>query len=47
MAMRGKRTVDVGEDRELKFKFKATPLTLPSTSITVDFDQGCSVSINY
>ena len=42
-----KRTVDVGQTDELKFIFKNKAATNADYTITLDFDQGCSVSITY
>ena len=42
----GKRTVEPGQTDELKFKFKNNAAN-GDYVITLDFDQGCSVSINY
>ena len=42
----GKRTIKPGETDELKFKFKNNAAN-GDYAITVDFDQGCSVSITY
>ena len=42
-----KRTVGVGQTDELKFIFKNKAATNADYTITLDFDQGCSVSITY